>query len=480
VSSRLSNGSSAERPGIPDAALSLADRVNYLFSTRLSPRGHPYTLKEVHKGTGGELSLAWLSGLRNGRFDAPSGDKLQALAEFFGVAIGYFFGGPSVLSSSEPSSTATLDEALRHALSKPGLRDLTVRLSHLTPGELSSLVLMEAHIYDTQGRAQLALAAAVEAERLSAVAGLEHSAAKALRIQARAHGLLAQFEKAIALAQASATLFEGLGVPREALHSRRIVALNLWRMGRFSESIALHRRNLQETRRLRWTDQQAWTLLGLGGNLHFQGDLNAAERSFLETLTLAHQLKDYDLIVAAEYHLANVWVERAWLVAEQGDPGDIEGARAEALERFERTLSLAQQQGQDQMILFTAVDLAVALAHWGDVERAHTLIALAQQTLVRIEDHVAARGWTLLSTAEVDLAAGEIMSAIQHSAEALPLLEEGAPAALAQAHRVAALAHTAQGALALAAPHWDASLTAARSQGQVLEEKRTLRSREGS
>jgi len=482
VSSSLPSDSSPDRsdqaeqlPSVP-----VADRVNYLFSTHLSPRGRPYTLKEVHKGTGGELSLAWLSGLRNGRFETPSGDKLQVLAAFFGVEIGYFFGGHPTPPPAARPPLATTDEELQHALGKPGLRDLAVRLSNLSPRELSSLVLIEANIYDTQGRAQLALAAAVQAEELSAAAGQERIAAEALRLQARAKGLLAQFEEAIALAQASATLYDGLGVPREALHSRRIVALNLWRMGHFSESIALHRRNLQETRRLRWTDQQAWTLLGLGGNLHFQGDLDAAERCFLETLALAHQLKDYALIVAAEYHMASVWAERAWLAAESGDDNERDGARAEALERFQQTITLAQEQGQDQMILFTAVDLAVALAQWGEIERARSFIALAEQTLVRVEEHVAARGWTLLSKAEVDLAAGDAESALRHINEALPLLEKGAPPALAQAHRVAALVYTARAEPVLAAPHWEASLAAAANQGQVLEEKRTRRAREGS
>jgi len=53
-------------PTSPDKTPHFADLLNHLFATRVSPRGKPYTLKEVCDGTEGYFSIAYLSLLRRG------------------------------------------------------------------------------------------------------------------------------------------------------------------------------------------------------------------------------------------------------------------------------------------------------------------------------------------------------------------------------------------------------------------------------
>jgi transcriptional regulator with XRE-family HTH domain len=103
-----------------------ADRLNELFRSRLSSRGRPYTLREVSEGTNGLISIGYLSFLRKGNVAMPSGDRIQALADFFGVDVAYLAGTQAV-----PEQTERLDDDLRAALAKPGVRTLALRAGQL-------------------------------------------------------------------------------------------------------------------------------------------------------------------------------------------------------------------------------------------------------------------------------------------------------------------------------------------------------------
>ena len=104
-----------------------SELLNHLFATHVSPRGRPYSLRDVHDGTGGKLSIAYLSLLRRGRnVGLPSADKVQALAEFFGVDISYFL--PVTSGAQERRS---LDPDLEEALANPQVRDIALRASAL-------------------------------------------------------------------------------------------------------------------------------------------------------------------------------------------------------------------------------------------------------------------------------------------------------------------------------------------------------------
>ena len=73
---------------------SFATALNSLFAYRLKTdalgRQKPYTLREVADATG--ISIGYLSEARRGGIESPAFDKITALAKFFGVRPGYFFG----------------------------------------------------------------------------------------------------------------------------------------------------------------------------------------------------------------------------------------------------------------------------------------------------------------------------------------------------------------------------------------------------
>lgn len=109
------------------AAPSFADLLNHLFSTRLSPKGRPYSLREVSEGTGGKLSIAYLSLLRRGgNVGMPSADKVQALADFFSVDMRYF-----LRAQTAAREQSAIDAELEQALANPQVRDIALRASHM-------------------------------------------------------------------------------------------------------------------------------------------------------------------------------------------------------------------------------------------------------------------------------------------------------------------------------------------------------------
>ncbi len=116
-------------------ATSFAEQLNYLFATRLSPTGRPYTLREVSEATGGKLSIGYLSLVRKGGVAMPSAGRVQALADFFGVDIGYFTGGQHLPEQAQTE----MDDALRQALSRPGVRELALRAGQMDDEERALL-----------------------------------------------------------------------------------------------------------------------------------------------------------------------------------------------------------------------------------------------------------------------------------------------------------------------------------------------------
>lgn len=140
---------------------------------------------------------------------------------------------------------------------------------------------------------------------------------------------------------------------------------------------------------------------------------------------------------------------------------------------FERVIEIAQAQECRHMLVFGATDLAIALAHWGLLAEARPYLAVARRIVAGLDDHLPAQGWALLGAAELALAEGDPLSCLADLTAALPLLEQGSPEGLAQAHRVAALAWTARQAPEQALSHWTLSLSATTQYGQRLEEAYT-------
>ena len=132
-------------PKSPQGSPRFADLLNHLFATRLSPRGRPYTLKEVSDGTGGYFSIAYLSLLRRGGIEQPSMERIRRLADFFGVESSYFLGEES---AEEHEAAQQLDAALRQALNDPQIRAFAMRVNDYSLEERTMVLRMLDQVHE--------------------------------------------------------------------------------------------------------------------------------------------------------------------------------------------------------------------------------------------------------------------------------------------------------------------------------------------
>src|SRR5262245_18831452 len=126
------------RPGFnhdPQQSRQFAVLLNHLFATRLHPEGRPYTLTEVAKATG--MSVSYLSILRKGTIGAVAFQRVAALARFFHVPLGYF--------DQEGPPVDTMDDLVREALTKPLVRDVTLRAGKVGTVQRALVLQMLAH-----------------------------------------------------------------------------------------------------------------------------------------------------------------------------------------------------------------------------------------------------------------------------------------------------------------------------------------------
>lgn len=110
----------------------LAGKLNYLFATVLSPEGSEYTGKDVVaavRAAGVDLSASHLSELRRGVKTNPTVRVLQALADFFGVRVAYFFDDPVAVEETE----AELE--LRAAMRDAQVQQMAARAAGLSPAQ---------------------------------------------------------------------------------------------------------------------------------------------------------------------------------------------------------------------------------------------------------------------------------------------------------------------------------------------------------
>lgn len=119
----------------------LAERIDCLFRTHLSPRGREYSYREVAaairrgaEGREGEtISAAYLWGLRTGAKDNPTMKHLQALARFFQVSPSYFF-------EEELTEFPETEVRLLAASRRETLRHLAVTLLGLSDDSLNAVL----------------------------------------------------------------------------------------------------------------------------------------------------------------------------------------------------------------------------------------------------------------------------------------------------------------------------------------------------
>ncbi len=115
--------------------------LNYLFATRLKADGKEYSLAEVSRATG--LKVPYLSNLRTGKIAMPPADRVQSLADFFGVSVGYFTGKFLGLPPSEAAQPdVPQDGELWDALRKPLVREVALRAGAMGSSERAIILEM--------------------------------------------------------------------------------------------------------------------------------------------------------------------------------------------------------------------------------------------------------------------------------------------------------------------------------------------------
>jgi len=116
--------------------VSLADKLNLLFDTHHKPDGQPYLLREVADGTGGKVSVAYLSLLRRGGIAHPPFEKVQALADFFGVDARYFADQEADEGEVDPS----IERARQLVSAQPHLREMALAAGAMTEEEQEAVL----------------------------------------------------------------------------------------------------------------------------------------------------------------------------------------------------------------------------------------------------------------------------------------------------------------------------------------------------
>lgn len=114
----------------------LAEKIDILFQTVRRPNRDMFSNDEVatacREATGESFSATYLWQLRTGRRDNPTMRHLEALAQFFGVPVAYFF--------DDDQSTAIARELeLLGVLRDAGVRNVALRALTLSPEGIDTL-----------------------------------------------------------------------------------------------------------------------------------------------------------------------------------------------------------------------------------------------------------------------------------------------------------------------------------------------------
>ncbi len=115
--------------------------LNYLFATKFKPDGERYSAAEVSKATG--LREEYISNLRKGKIANPPAGRVQVIADFFGVNVGYFTGKfASPQAADMTQLDAPQDQELWDALRKPLVREVALRAGAMGSAERAIILEM--------------------------------------------------------------------------------------------------------------------------------------------------------------------------------------------------------------------------------------------------------------------------------------------------------------------------------------------------
>lgn len=136
-----------EGEGTP-ASARIAERLTRLIEI-VHPPGRRFSTREIANAVNTRagrhvMSHSWLNDLQRGADVDPTVGRLEALAEFFGVSVLYFFDDEVALRTSTQLETLA-------ALRDKGVRSMALRTAGLSDRSLSAIVSMMDNAREIEG-----------------------------------------------------------------------------------------------------------------------------------------------------------------------------------------------------------------------------------------------------------------------------------------------------------------------------------------
>jgi ESX-1-secreted protein regulator len=133
----------------PGGGLTLAARLNHLFEViHPADRSRPYSNDEVaallQEQGGPTVSGTYLWQLRTGRRDNPTKRHLEALADFFGVPVAYFF-------DDDVARRVGTDLETLLRLREAGVQSVALRAVGLSPKSMDAVLAMIDRVRELEG-----------------------------------------------------------------------------------------------------------------------------------------------------------------------------------------------------------------------------------------------------------------------------------------------------------------------------------------
>lgn len=122
----------------------LAEKIDLLFRTFKKPDGEEFTYQEVEEGTHKAVTGAYVWKLRTGKGENPGYRVLEALSDFFGVPVSYFF-------EEQVTEEDVQNLKLATELRKAGVAHIALRASDLDKAGKRAVLEMIEYIRKAQG-----------------------------------------------------------------------------------------------------------------------------------------------------------------------------------------------------------------------------------------------------------------------------------------------------------------------------------------
>jgi transcriptional regulator with XRE-family HTH domain len=145
-------------PDGPPRKRTLAEKLSYLFQTFHPGQSEPFSARHVASAitaaaaargdTKYEITHSYISLLRSGERDNPTMKHLEALADFFGVPVSYFFADDAAAKRIEEQVE------LLAAMADVDVREVAFRAAGLSSESLSTITEMMRQVRKLEGLEQ--------------------------------------------------------------------------------------------------------------------------------------------------------------------------------------------------------------------------------------------------------------------------------------------------------------------------------------